>query len=140
MILWSLKTRWSWSADGDVELEISNDETNDDVRLPGHGISEDDQREIQAPHHVGSQGRPAALWRDQERSPARRRGNAGNRSPRSEPRTEGTRPYRADRSKGLRRRPAQGGVSLDPQGAKLHSRHRRYSQVGHSPSQSSRRW
>src|SRR5713226_638277 len=61
-----LESQWSRSADGDVELKI-----NDDMRLPGHGISEDDEREIQAPHHVGSQGRSASLWRDQKWSPAR---------------------------------------------------------------------
>jgi DNA-binding HxlR family transcriptional regulator len=48
-----VETRWRRSEAGNVGIKI-----NDDMRLPGHGISEDDQWKIQAPHHVGSQGRP----------------------------------------------------------------------------------
>src|SRR6186713_3227077 len=34
------------------------------AQLPGRGVSEDDQRQVQAPHRLGPQGRPASLWRD----------------------------------------------------------------------------
>ena len=44
----ALQTRWSWSIGDDVEQK-----TVRGVRLPGRGISEDDQREIQAANRVG---------------------------------------------------------------------------------------
>src|SRR6185437_15264433 len=59
--------------------------TNTNPPLPGRGVSEDDQRQIQAAHPVGSAGRSPALRRDQERALARRRRFAADRAARAEP-------------------------------------------------------
>src|SRR3954463_2657606 len=67
------------------------------MRMPGRGIPENDQRQIQAADHLGSAGRPPALWRNPQRAAERRERQFGNSSPRAQPRVEGARREWPDR-------------------------------------------
>src|SRR5260370_25012666 len=75
-------------------------EMSTNVRVPGRGVRENDQREIQAADRLGSEGWSATLWRDQNR-PAQRFGRRlGNCAPRTQPRIEGAHRDGTDRPQG----------------------------------------
>src|SRR6202048_2379422 len=92
--------------DANGEGEISAD-----LPLPGRGVPEDDQRQVQAANRLGYEGWSQALWRDQNRPAAGFGRDFGNRAPRAQPRVEGAHRDRTDRPQGLRRRSSQGGIS-----------------------------
>src|ERR1700738_4641935 len=79
-----------------------------DLRLPGRGVPENDQRQVQAADSLGSAGWSQALWRNQDRPAARRKRHRANRAPRTLSRIEGADRDRADPPKGLPR-----GITTD---------------------------
>src|ERR1019366_670089 len=83
-------------------------EISADLRMPGCGVPENDQRQIQAADRLGSAAWSQALWRDQNRPAARLKRQRGNRAPRAQPRIEGADRDRTDRPQGLWRRSSQG--------------------------------
>src|SRR5476649_2058630 len=68
--------------------------------MPRRRLPEDDRRQVQAPHRLGSAGRAAALWRDPRRIAARCCRHGGDRTTRAQPRAEGAHRVRADRAQG----------------------------------------
>src|ERR1019366_2052129 len=75
-----------------------------DLRMPGGGVPENDQRQIQAADRLGSAAWSQTLWRNPKRPAAWLGRHRGNRAPRALSRIEGADRDRTDRPQGLRRR------------------------------------
>src|SRR5256886_12007461 len=119
------------SRDGKSEIRAG-------LRLSGRGVSENDQRQIQAADRLGPQGRSAALRRNQDRPVAWLGWQRRDRAAGAEPRIEGADRERLDRPQGFWRRSAQGRVPSDAQGQEFRSRDIGDPQLGNAPSRGSR--
>ena len=103
-------------------------------RLPGHGVSGDDQRQIQNSDSLGPQGGTAPLQRNPGRPAARRGRDCGNRAAGAQPRTQGAGRRRTDCTQGLWPRSAQGRISPHRSGREFHPDHRLDPRMGRAPS------